>query len=70
MGRGLILEEIFKEGFSAEVTWEQRPKSRREGPGLEQGRVFQAEGKVSEIASSALLKAEAEKTPLSSYVNF
>lgn len=64
------MEEMFREGFSAEVTWEQRPKSRREGPGLEQGKVFQAEGKVSEIASSALPEAEAEKTPLSSYVNF
>lgn len=31
MGRGLILEEMFREGFSAEVTWEQKPKSRREG---------------------------------------
>ena len=31
MGRGLILEEMFTGGFSAEVTWEQNPKSRREG---------------------------------------
>lgn len=35
--KGLILEEMFREGFSARrVTWEQRPKPEEEGPGLGQ----------------------------------
>lgn len=30
-GKGADLEELFTEGFSEEVTWEQKPKSRRGG---------------------------------------
>lgn len=57
------MEEMFRKA-SLRGDLGTRPKSRREGPGLGQGRVFQAEGKVSEIASSALPEAEAEKTHL------
>lgn len=71
MGRGLILEEMFREGFSAEVTWEQRPKSRREGARPGTGKSIPGKRKgQKEIASRTVLKAEAAKTPLSCYVNF